>query len=118
MRCLRTILGVTRRDRLRNEHIREKLNMTISISEVVKKKRLRWFGHVTRRPEKSYVRKALKERFHKPRPRGRPHKRWEDQIREDTGLPLPTAERSAAERTGWRRVCCPEIPRGSRILSS
>ena len=53
MRCLRAILGVMRRERLRNEHIRKALQMKNTITEVVKQKRLRWFGHVTRRPLKA-----------------------------------------------------------------
>ena len=53
MRCLRAILGVTRRERLKNEHIRKSLQMKNTITEVVKQKRLKWFSHVTRRPLKA-----------------------------------------------------------------
>ena len=50
MRCLRAIIWVTRRERQRNEHVRKSLQMKNTITEVVKNKRLRWFGHVKRRP--------------------------------------------------------------------
>ena len=117
MRCLRAILGVTRRERLRNEHIRKALQMKNTITEVVKQKRLRWFGHVTRRPPESYVAKAYREDFSNPRPRGRPPKKWITQVREDTGLPIATAERRASDRGDWRTVSRLERARGRRVLS-
>ena len=102
MRCLRCILGVTRRDRIRNVVIRERLNMTDSIIDTIQKRRLRWFGHIVRRPCTSYVNLSYKEDFTSSRPRGRPPKRWKDQIKEDTGLPIGTAERNALQRENWR----------------
>ena len=61
--------------------------MKNTITEVVKQKRLRWFGH----PE-SYVAKGYREDISNPRPRGRPPKKWITQVREATGLPFATAE--------------------------
>ena len=117
MRCLRAILGVTRRERLRNEHIRKALQLKNTITEVVKQKRLRWFGHVTRRPPESYVAKAYREDFSNPKPRDRPPKKWITQVREDTGLPIATTERRASDRGDWRTVSRLERARGRRVLS-
>jgi len=69
---------------------------------MIKKRRLSWFGHVTRLPEESLAKICLKDEFQGTRRRGRPAKRWQDKIREDTGLPLATAERYARDRTRWR----------------
>ena len=41
--------GNTRRDKLRNEDIRPKIGVA-SIEEKMRENRLRWFGHVHRRP--------------------------------------------------------------------
>ena len=98
MRCLRVILGVTLRQRLRNEHVRAVTTVTTTIPDIITKKRLKWFGHVTRRLPESYVARAYRQDFPKPRSRGRPPKRWSSHIREDTGLPLATAERRASVR--------------------
>ena len=71
---------------------------------MIKKKRLSWFGHVIRRGEDSNVSLAYKQEFQIQRPRGRPPKRWSDQIRADLNLPLLTIERKASDRDGWKRI--------------
>jgi hypothetical protein len=116
MRCLRAILGVTRRDRLRNHHIRAALNVSSTISDVIKQKRLRWFGHITRRPPESYITQAYRQDFRNPRLKGRPPKRWADQVRADTGLPIATAERRAASRSDWSQMSYMKRPRGPAVM--
>ena len=112
MRCLRTILGVSRRDRIPNIKIREDLKITQTITQYIKEKRVRWFGHIARRPSGNYVAEAFKGTFTSKRLKGRPPKRWTDQIREDTGLPIATAAKYAADRVRWRRINCQRKARG------
>jgi hypothetical protein len=49
MRMLRWICGHTRRDRVRNDDIRERLGVA-PVEEKLVQHRLRWFGHMQRRP--------------------------------------------------------------------
>ena len=49
---LRRILRVTRRDRMRNEVIREVPHQEETLADKIKKKRLTGFGHVTRMDER------------------------------------------------------------------
>ena len=93
MHCLWAIRGVIRTDRLQNIKIREDIFTLESIMEVIRQRRLRWFGHVCRVQRDNIVRQAG------PPKRGRPWKRWSDQIRNDTGLLLLTAEQHATNRT-------------------
>ena len=51
MRCLRAVRGVTRRDRRRNDEVRNEVGVT-EIREKIRESRLRWYGHVKRREEK------------------------------------------------------------------
>jgi hypothetical protein len=48
MRMLRWICGHTRRDRVRNDDIREKLGVT-PVDEKLRQHRLKWFGHIQMR---------------------------------------------------------------------
>lgn len=82
MRCLRAIRGVTRRERMRNEDIRQELKVT-ELREKIRESRLRWYGHVKRMEENEFVRWAAERREPGTRKRGRPRKRWMDCVRDD-----------------------------------
>lgn len=114
MRCLRCMLGVSLLNRIRNDEIRRRLGVKIPIVELVKQKRLRWFGHVVRRHRSGYVHRAYSQDFTKKRLPGRPKKRWRDQIREDLNLPIQTSERVAKDRDAWKRLTAGN--NGARIL--
>ena len=101
MRCLRSILGVSLRDKLRNEDIRKQLEMTVKITDLVTRRQLRWFGHTIRMPPCRLPNQIYHNDFNTPRPRGRPPLRWKDQIKQDAQLPLPEAEELAKSRHDW-----------------
>lgn len=73
MKVLRIIRGVTRIDRMRNDRIREELEVT-SLLEEVERSELRWYGHVKRMDEKRKPRKYLEWRPLRRRTVGRPKK--------------------------------------------
>uniref|UniRef100_A0A0B7BLT6 Uncharacterized protein n=1 Tax=Arion vulgaris TaxID=1028688 RepID=A0A0B7BLT6_9EUPU len=49
MKCLHRMLGVSRRDRFRNEDIRKKMGTT-SVLNFIKKQQTKWFGYISRLP--------------------------------------------------------------------
>ena len=102
MKCLRCILGVSLRDRYRNKQIMQRLNIDKTIADVIRKRRLQWFGHLNRSDGKGFVKIVYKADFTQKRPKGRPPKQWADLIRADTGLPLLTAERNCLDQVKWR----------------
>jgi hypothetical protein len=53
LRMLRCICGHTRLDRVRNDDIRDRLGVA-PIEEKLIQHRLRWFGHVHRRPQRQW----------------------------------------------------------------
>ena len=57
MRMMRWCLGKTRKDRVRNDWIKHQLQV-MPIEEQVNTARLRWFGHVLRRPADHLMRMA------------------------------------------------------------
>ena len=52
MRCLRKLLGITYRDHISNEEVRNRMRQIIGPHEdlltTVKRRNLKWYGHVTR----------------------------------------------------------------------
>jgi len=67
LKFLRTIVsaqvGKRRLDRCRSENIRRRLGAKETITNMIKKRRLNWLGHVQRRDLQSYVKTAYKEGF-------------------------------------------------------
>ena len=57
MRMLRWMCDYTRKDRIRNDIIREKIGVA-PIKEKMTENRLRWFGHIQRKPQVAPVRRA------------------------------------------------------------
>ena len=82
MRMLRWIQGVSLREHKRNEDIREAATVQ-PISTHLMQKRLRWYGHVSRRDDSHMARTVLDMVVEGVRPRGRPQLRYMDTIRRD-----------------------------------
>ena len=87
MRCYRKILHISYKDHVTNEEVRPKIQQAIGPREdlmTVKKHKLQWYGHV---PRSSGLAKTILQGTVKGgRRQGRQRKRWEDTIREWTGL--------------------------------
>ncbi|VDO87408.1 unnamed protein product [Heligmosomoides polygyrus] len=102
MRKLRWACGWTRRDRVRNEDVRAVMK-TAPIQLKMREQRLRWYGHILRRPEDHPIRLALNFEASGKRPRGAPRKRWKDVIKRDLAE-LGATPDDALARTRWRRI--------------
>ena len=100
MRMLRWILGVSLKERIRNEEIRKRCGV-IDVVEKMREARLRWFGHIWRRDGSDAIKRVMELEVEGQRPRGRPRRRWTDTIREDLRRHNLTGE-DAADRNKWR----------------
>ena len=101
IRMLRWMCGVTRRDNVRNEHIRGTTRV-VQASKKITEKRLKWYGHVRRMKEEHIVRRILDVDIPGKRRRGRPNLRWKDACKRDmtqAGL----KEDNAKNRAEWRK---------------
>ena len=59
MKCLKSLVGVSRMDRVRNEEVRRRAGIERELSSRADQRVLRWFGHVERMDEYRMARKVL-----------------------------------------------------------
>ena len=69
---------------------------------MVKRCKLQWYGHVSR--STGLAKTILQGTVKGERRQGRPRKRWEDNIREWTGLEFAKSERAVENREKWRKL--------------
>ena len=67
-----------------------------------KKRELRWFGHVSR--SSGLAKTILHGTVKGTRKRGRQKKRWEDNIKERTGMDFASSTRAAEIRSRWEEI--------------
>jgi hypothetical protein len=83
MRMLRWICGHTRRDRVRNDDIRERLGVT-PVEEKFVQHRLRWFGHMQRRTAEAPIHNGvIRQTGNNKRDRERSNLTWEESVKRD-----------------------------------
>ena len=104
MKMLRFTMGVTRKDKIRNEHIRS----TVKVEQLgmkMREGRLRWYGHVMRRDQEYVERKMMEMELPGKRRRGRPKKRFLDVVKEDM-KEVGVKEMDIEDRKMWRMMIC------------
>ena len=88
MRCYRKILHISYKDHVANEEVRAKIQQAIGPHEdlltIVKRRKLQWYAYVSR--SSGLAKTILQGTAKRGRRQGRQRKRWEDNIREWTGL--------------------------------
>ena len=105
MRCYRKVLRISYKDHVTNEEVRAKIQQAIGPHEdlltILKRRTLQWYGHVSR---SSGLAKTILQGTVKGGGRlGRQRKRWEDNIREWTGLEFAKS-RGQLRREKWRKL--------------
>ena len=83
MRCQRKILKIRWSQHVRNIDKRRKTNQ-LQLSNIIKKRRLQWFGHLQRMDASRLPLKLYRwTPYHGQRKPGRPRTAWKDVIRRD-----------------------------------
>ncbi|XP_070045256.1 uncharacterized protein LOC142163875 [Nicotiana tabacum] len=101
MTLMRWMCGLTRKDRIRNEVIRDKVDVA-PVEDKLQESRLRWFGHVKRRDTDSLVRRCERLTIEgQRRGRERSKKYWGEVIRQDMIL-LQLTKDMTLDREVWR----------------
>ena len=106
MRCYRKILHVSYKDHVTNKEVGAKIQQAIGPHEdllmIVKRRKLQWYGHVSR--SSGLAKTILQGTVKGGRRQGRQRKRWENNIREWTGLEFGKSQRAVENRKKWRKL--------------
>ena len=120
MRYYRKMLRISYKDHVTNEEGRAKIQQAIGphddLLTIVKRRKLRWYGHASR--SSGLAKTILQGTVKGGRRQDRERKRWEDNIREWTGLEFAKSQRAVENREQWRKlvVKLPVVPqRPSRL---
>ena len=107
MKCLRSMVGVTRMDRLRNEEVRERTGVRKELAARVDMNVLRWFGHSVRMDNERLTKRVLNANVDGRNVRGRPKLGWMDGVKKalnDRGMNVTEASERARNRNEWRAI--------------
>lgn len=96
----RSMTGIKRKDKVRCTTIRKKTKVQ-DITLKVRRQKWKWAGHIIRGWDKWSKMVTQWYPRNGKRKRGRPQKRWDDNIRQVAGI---TWGRVAIERPEWRRL--------------
>lgn len=102
MRMVTWMLGVTRRNKIRNERIRGTAKVT-QVGKKMQERRLQRYGHCMRRDEEWVGRRMMELQVEGVRGRGKPRRRWGDCIRDDLREKDLSGE-EALDKREWRRL--------------
>ena len=109
MRCYRKTLHISCKDHVTNEEVRAKIQQAIEKHEdlltIVKRRKLQWYSHVSR--SSGLAKTILQGTVKGGRRQGGQRKRWEDNIREWTGLEFVkgSGEQGKMAKTGCKIIC-------------
>ena len=106
MRCYRRLLNISYKDHLTNEEVRSRIQNAFGVHDdlltMVKKRKLWWYGHISR--SSGMAKTILQGTVKGARRRGRQNKRWEDTIKEWTGMGFGVSLRAAEDRERWKGI--------------
>ena len=102
MRCYKRLLNISYKDYVMNEEVRNRIQNAIVVHAdlltMVKKRKLRWYGHISR--SSGMAKTILQGTMKGATRRGRQKKRWEDNVKDWTGMGFGDSLRAAESREG------------------
>ena len=119
LRCYRKIVRISCKDHFINEKVCAKIQRAFRLHEdlltIVKRRKLQCYGHVSH--SLGLAKTILQGTVKWGRRQGGQRKRWEDNIREWTGLEFGKSQRAVENRgngENWlqNHLWCPNDPRG------
>ena len=107
MKCLRSLVCVSRMDRVRNDEVRMRAGIERELASRADQRVLRWFGHMERMDEYRMARRVLMAEVNGGRIRRRPRLGWMDGVKValgNRGMTVEAARQCAKDRKELRAL--------------
>ena len=107
MNFLRSSVGVSRMDRVRNEEVRRRAGIERELASRAYQRVLRWFGHVERMDEYCMARRVLMAKVSGGQVSGRSRLGWMDGVKValgNRGMTVEAARQCSKDRKEWRAL--------------
>ena len=107
VKCVRSFVGVSRMDRVRNEEMRKRAGIERELASRADQRVLRQFEHVERMDEYRFARRVLMAEVSGWWVRGRPRLFWMDGVKAafgKRGITVEAARQCAKNRKEWRAL--------------
>lgn len=105
MKHLRKMAGKTKWDRVKNEDIRE-ITKQEPIMGIIKRKQINWYAHIVRMEPNRISRRIMEAGEPIRKKRGRPRRKWMEQIKEigaERGVTMEELRTIARNRKRWKK---------------
>ena len=116
---MRKLLNISYREHKTNQYVWDLVESLVGPQEkllaTVKRRKLQWFGHVTRHDTLS--RTILQGTVEGGRKRGRQRKSWSDNVKSWTEMTTPQLLTAAIDRPTWRRMSASSVQSPLRLRS-
>ena len=86
----------------RRKSVQQAIRLQKDLLTIIKRCKLQWYGHVSR--SSGLAKTILQGTVKEGRRQCRQKKRWEDNIREWTGLEFAKSQRAVDNREKWRKL--------------
>ena len=106
MKCLKSLVGVSRMDRVRNEEVHRRAGIEMELASRDQRV-LRWFGHLERMDDYRMARRVLMAEVSRGWVRGRARLGWMDGVKValgNRGMMVEAARQCAKDRKEWRAL--------------
>ena len=105
MKCLRSMFGVTRLDRIENVELRRRVGVSRTMGVRAQEKALSWYGHMERMNGERLTKRVYESEVEGARGRGRPPKGWMSAVKdalEERSMTVRDARVICQNRSEWR----------------
>ena len=103
-KCYRKILRIKWTQKVTNEELYRKIQLTETLLQKVIQRKLRLFGHICRMNDSRKIKTLVFGMMDGSNERGRPHWEWSDNIEQWCGTTLQELNHAALDRQRWAAI--------------